>query len=47
MAENATGLNLHKGFKQLTEVYRGNKKPEWLEFNYRIFKPLLPLKMRL
>ena len=47
MSEPAHGMNLHKGFKQLTEVYRGNNKPDWLDFNYRIFKPLLPIRMRL
>ena len=47
MAEPQYGLNLHKGFKMLTEVYKGPQKPDWLDFNYRIFKPLLPLRMRL
>ena len=47
MSEPQYGLNLHKGFKMLTEVYKGNSKPEWLEFHYRIFKPLLPIRMRL
>jgi len=47
MAEPPHGLNLHKGFKQLTEVFRGASRPDWLEFNYRIFKPLLPIRMRL
>ena len=47
MSEASHGMNLHKGFKQLTEVYRGNNKPDWIEFNYRIFKPLLPIRMRL
>ena len=40
-------MNLHKGFKMFTEVYRGSMKPEWLDFHYRIFKPLLPIRMRL
>lgn len=47
MSEAPHGMNLHKGFKLLTEVYRGNNKPDWIEFNYRIFKPLLPIRMRL
>ena len=47
MSESPHGINLHKGFKQLTEVYRGANKPDWLDFNYRIFKPLLPIRMRL
>ena len=46
MSEPQYGLNFHKGFKMLTEVYKGNR-PEWLEFHYRIFKPLLPIRMRL
>ena len=46
MSEPQYGLNFHKGFKMLTEVYKGNK-PDWLEFHYRIFKPLLPIRMRL
>ena len=41
------GFNLHKGFKMLSEVFRGDTKPDWLEFNYRIFKPLLPMRLRL
>ena len=47
MTEAPHGLNMHKGFKQLTEVYRGASKPDWIEFNYRVFKPLLPIRMRL
>lgn len=47
MAEPPHGLNLHKGYKQLTEVYRGVNKPDWIDFNYRVFKPLLPIRMRL
>mmetsp|Transcript_14178 Transcript_14178/g.19271 ORF Transcript_14178/g.19271 Transcript_14178/m.19271 type:complete len:195 (-) Transcript_14178:1616-2200(-) len=47
MGEPPHGSNFHKGFKQLTEVYRGTNKPDWLDFNYRIFKPLLPIRMRL
>ena len=47
MTEPQYGLNLHKGFKQMTEVFKGVTKPDWLEFNYRIFKPLLPIRMRL
>lgn len=47
MADPQHGFNLHKGFKMLSEVYRGSLKPDWLEFHYRIFKPLLPIRMRL
>ena len=25
----------------------GVSKPDWLEFNFRVFKPLLPIRMRL
>lgn len=47
MSEPQYGFNLHKGFKTMTEVFKGDAKPEWLEFNYRIYKPLLPIRMRL
>ena len=47
MQEHEYGLHLHKGFKLLTEVFMGVSKPDWLEFNFRVFKPLLPIRMRL
>ena len=47
MHEPENGLHLHKGFKLLTEVFMGQAKPDWIEFNYRVFKPLLPIRMRL
>jgi hypothetical protein len=46
MSEPENGINLHKGFKMLTEVFM-NYKPDWFEFQYRVFKPLLPLRMLL
>lgn len=46
MHEPEHGLHLHKGFKMLTEVWM-HRKPDWVEFNYRIHKPLLPVRMRL
>ena len=47
MQEHENGLHLHKGFKKMTEVFMGTAKLEWLEFNCRVFKPLLPIRMRL
>ena len=48
MGECPYGFHVHKGFKRLTEAFGLNgPKLEWLEFQMRNFKPLLPVKQRL
>jgi hypothetical protein len=42
------GLHFHKGFKMLTEALCiREEKLEWLEVNYKVYKPLIPIKHRL
>ena len=42
------GFHLHKGFKMLTEALLVREdRLDWLEIQYKVYKPLLPLRQRL
>jgi len=48
MSDQENRVHLHKGFKMLTEsIIIRDDKLDWLEVNYKIFKPLIPIRQRL
>jgi hypothetical protein len=45
LSDQEATVHLHKGFKMLTEaLFIREDKLDWLEVNYKVFKPLLPIR---
>jgi len=39
------GIHFHKGFKMLSEaIMLRDEKPDWLEVNFKVYKPLIPIR---